>query len=144
MHARACTRRQEGPTFGNQFFLSLLSSDHQADASTPESSFCLFAFGFSPYRASLYSPDCPETHHIDQPGLQLRDPPACVLGLREGPLTPSSTESSCFDLSPNGVQWSVLASWPVSAFSLPSQGRQSFSSVHSWLTVHSEQFLKAG
>lgn len=89
MHARACTRRQEGPTFGNQFFLSLLSSDQQADASAPESSFCLFAFGFSPYRASLSSPDCPETHHIDQPGLQLRDPPACVLGLREGPLHPA-------------------------------------------------------
>lgn len=64
---------------------------------------------------------------------------ACLsAGTKGGASTPSSTESSCFDLSPNGVQWSVLASWPVSVFSLPSQGRQSFSSVHSWLTVLSE------
>jgi hypothetical protein len=36
-------------------------------------------------RASLYSPDCPGTHFVDQAGLELRNPPASasqVLGLK--------------------------------------------------------------
>jgi hypothetical protein len=36
-------------------------------------------------RASLYSPDCPGTHFVDQAGLKLRNPPASasqVLGLK--------------------------------------------------------------
>jgi hypothetical protein len=36
-------------------------------------------------RVSLYSPGCPETHFVDQAGLELRNPPASasqVLGLK--------------------------------------------------------------
>jgi hypothetical protein len=36
-------------------------------------------------RVSLYSPDCPGTHSVDQAGLELRNPPASasqVLGLK--------------------------------------------------------------
>ena len=36
-------------------------------------------------RVSLYSPDCPGTHSVDQAGLKLRNPPASasgVLGLK--------------------------------------------------------------
>ena len=36
-------------------------------------------------RVSLYSPDCPGTHFVDQAGLELRNPPASasqVLGLK--------------------------------------------------------------
>ena len=46
---------------------------------------CLFVFGFVFHRVSLYSPGCPETHFVDQAGLELRNPPASasqVLGLK--------------------------------------------------------------
>jgi hypothetical protein len=36
-------------------------------------------------RVSLYSPGCPETHFVDQAGLELRNPPASasqVLGIK--------------------------------------------------------------
>jgi hypothetical protein len=36
-------------------------------------------------RISLYSPDCPGTHSVDQAGLELRNPPASasqVLGIK--------------------------------------------------------------
>jgi hypothetical protein len=35
---------------------------------------CLFVF-VSQDRVSLYSPDCPGTHFVDQAGLELRNPP---------------------------------------------------------------------
>jgi hypothetical protein len=43
-------------------------------------------------RVSLYSPGCPETHFVDQAGLELRNPPASasqVLGLKACASTPS-------------------------------------------------------
>jgi hypothetical protein len=48
--------------------------------------FC-FGFGFLVFRdrVSLCSPGCPETHFVDQAGLELRNPPASasqVLGLK--------------------------------------------------------------
>jgi hypothetical protein len=48
--------------------------------------FCLFVFLFCFFRdkVSLYSPDCPGIHFVDQAGLKLRNPPASasrVLGL---------------------------------------------------------------
>jgi hypothetical protein len=46
--------------------------------------FCLFVFVFQD-RVSLYSPDCPGTHSVDEAGLELRNPPASasqVLGLK--------------------------------------------------------------
>jgi hypothetical protein len=52
--------------------------------------FCLivwlvgFGFGFQD-RVSIYSPGCPETHFVDQAGLELRNPPASasrMLGLK--------------------------------------------------------------
>jgi hypothetical protein len=42
-------------------------------------------------RVSLYSPGCPETHSVDQAGLELRNPPASasrVLGLKACTITP--------------------------------------------------------
>jgi hypothetical protein len=42
-------------------------------------------------RVSLYSPDCPGTHSVDQAGLELRNPPASasqVLGLKACVTTP--------------------------------------------------------
>jgi hypothetical protein len=50
--------------------------------------FCFFVFfglDFFRDRVSLYSPGCPETHFVDQAGLELRNPPASasqVLGLK--------------------------------------------------------------
>jgi hypothetical protein len=48
--------------------------------------FCFVLFLFFFYdRVSLYSPGCPGTHSVDQPGLELRNLPACasqVLGLK--------------------------------------------------------------
>jgi hypothetical protein len=49
--------------------------------------FCLFVclFLVFPDRISLYSPDCPRTHFVDQAGLELRNLPAStsqVLGLK--------------------------------------------------------------
>jgi hypothetical protein len=44
-------------------------------------------------RVSLYSPGCPETHFVDQAGLELRNPPASasqVLGLKVCATTPGS------------------------------------------------------
>jgi hypothetical protein len=44
-----------------------------------------FFFFFFENRVSLYSPDCPGTHFVDQAGLELRNPPASasqVLGLK--------------------------------------------------------------
>jgi hypothetical protein len=53
----------------------------------------LFSFSFLVFRdkVSLYSPGCPETHYVDQAGLELRNPPASasqVLGLKAGATTP--------------------------------------------------------
>jgi hypothetical protein len=42
-------------------------------------------------RVSLYSPDCPGTHFVDQAGLELRNPPASasrLLGLKVCATTP--------------------------------------------------------
>jgi hypothetical protein len=42
-------------------------------------------------RVSLFSPGCPETHFVDQAGLELRNPPASasqVLGLKACTTTP--------------------------------------------------------
>jgi hypothetical protein len=50
--------------------------------------FVLFCFGD---RVSLYSPDCPGTHFVDQAGLELRNLPASasrVLGLKACATTP--------------------------------------------------------
>jgi hypothetical protein len=52
--------------------------------------FWFLVFGFWFFfrdRVSLYSPGCPGTHFVDQPGLELRNPPASastsqVLGLK--------------------------------------------------------------
>jgi hypothetical protein len=47
--------------------------------------FVLFCFVFRD-GVSLYSPDCPGTHFVDQAGFELRNPPAFasrVLGLKE-------------------------------------------------------------
>jgi hypothetical protein len=52
----------------------------------------LFFFFFRD-RVSLYSPDCPGTHFVDQAGLELRNPPASasqVLGLKACTTTPGS------------------------------------------------------
>jgi hypothetical protein len=52
--------------------------------------FCLFCFVFRD-GVSLYSPGCPETHFVDQTGLELRNPPASasqVLGLKACATTP--------------------------------------------------------
>jgi hypothetical protein len=49
---------------------------------------CFFVFQD---RISLYSPDCPGTHFVDQAGLELRNPPASasrVLGLKTCTITP--------------------------------------------------------
>ena len=57
----------------------------------------LFCFGLVWFglvfrdRVSLYSPDCPGTHSVDQAGLELRNPPASasqVLGLQAYTTTP--------------------------------------------------------
>ena len=43
-------------------------------------------------RVSLYSPGCPETHFVDQAGLEPRNPPASasqVLGSRHAPPQPN-------------------------------------------------------
>jgi hypothetical protein len=40
------------------------------------SSVCLFVFMVFRDRVSLYSSGCPGTHFVDQPGLELRNPPA--------------------------------------------------------------------
>jgi hypothetical protein len=48
-------------------------------------------FFFLRDRVYLYSPGCPETHFIDQAGLELRNPPASasqVLGLKACATTP--------------------------------------------------------
>jgi hypothetical protein len=37
---------------------------------------CLFVWLVFPDRVSLCSPGCPETHSVDQTGLELRNPPA--------------------------------------------------------------------
>jgi hypothetical protein len=45
----------------------------------------LFIYWFFRDRISLYSPGCSGTHFVDQPGLELRNPPASasqVLGLK--------------------------------------------------------------
>jgi hypothetical protein len=50
-------------------------------------------------RVSLYSPGCPETHFVDQAGLQLRNPPASafrVLGLKACATMPGFL--SCFEV----------------------------------------------
>jgi hypothetical protein len=47
--------------------------------------FFLFCFLVFRDRVSLCHPGCPETHSVDQAGLELRDPPASaseVLGLK--------------------------------------------------------------
>jgi hypothetical protein len=52
----------------------------------------LFIFLFFRDRVSLCSPGCPETHSVDQAGLELRNPPASasqVLGLKACATTPS-------------------------------------------------------
>jgi hypothetical protein len=38
--------------------------------------FIFFGFLVFQDRVSLYSPGCPETHFVDQAGLELRNPPA--------------------------------------------------------------------
>jgi hypothetical protein len=46
---------------------------------------CLFGWLVFQDRVSLCSPGCPETHFVDQAGLELRNPPAStsqVLGLK--------------------------------------------------------------
>jgi hypothetical protein len=51
--------------------------------------FCLFVCFRD--RVPLYSPGCPGTHSVDQPGLELRNPPASafrVLGLKVCATTP--------------------------------------------------------
>jgi hypothetical protein len=48
-------------------------------------SFCFVLFFVFQYRVSLYSPGCPETHFVNQAGLELKNPPASayrVLGLK--------------------------------------------------------------
>jgi hypothetical protein len=42
--------------------------------------FFFFFFFFLVFRdrVSLYSPGCPGTHAVDQAGLELRNPPACL------------------------------------------------------------------
>jgi hypothetical protein len=60
--------------------------------------FVLFCFVFVLRdRVSLYSPGCPETHSVDQAGLELRNPPASasrVLGLKACTTT-LSFQTSC-------------------------------------------------
>jgi hypothetical protein len=51
----------------------------------------VFCFCFFRDRVSLYSPDWPRTHFVDQAGLKLRNPPASasqVLGLKACATTP--------------------------------------------------------
>ena len=62
----------------------------------PRSPCCVelfFGFGFVfRDRVSLYSPGCPETHSVDQAGLELRNQPASasrVLGLKPCTTMPS-------------------------------------------------------
>jgi hypothetical protein len=55
---------------------------------------CLFVWD----RVSLYSPDCPGTHFVDQAGLKLRNPPASasrVLGLKACATTARQVASFC-------------------------------------------------
>jgi hypothetical protein len=56
---------------------------------------CLFLFVclfFSRDRFSLCSPGCPETHSVDQAGLELRNPPASASQVPAPPL-PAPTVS---------------------------------------------------
>jgi hypothetical protein len=60
--------------------------------------FFFFFFLVSRDRVSLYSPDCPGTHFVDQAGLKLRNPPASasrVLGLKACAIMPGFVSLSC-------------------------------------------------
>jgi hypothetical protein len=62
-------------------------------------------------RVSLYSPGCPETHFVDQAGLELRSPPASasqVLGLKAFATTPGCGQVSYGGEMSGG--WAVLSS----------------------------------
>ena len=60
---------------------------------------------------SLYSPDCPGTHSVDQAGLELRDVPASasqVLGLKVCTTMPGRDTSSCVSTAhDNSFYWEV-------------------------------------
>jgi hypothetical protein len=66
--------------------------DSDLDSVEEDASFCqgfflflVLVWIFFRDRVSLYSPGCPETHFVDQAGLELRNPPASasqVLGLK--------------------------------------------------------------
>jgi hypothetical protein len=63
-------------------------------------------------KVSLYSSGCPETHSVDQAGLELRNPPASasqVLGLKVCPTTARPTFMFLSDLKP-GLLSSCLIS----------------------------------
>jgi hypothetical protein len=78
-------------------------------------------------KAFLCSPGCPETHSVDQAGLELRNPPASasrVLGLKACTTTPGSSQVfysefflHCLPPGPHfyGTRawWTLLSSVPV-------------------------------
>ena len=73
-------------------------------------SFFFFFFFFLVFRdrVSLYSPDCPGTHSIDEAGLKLRNPPASayrVLGLKACAITPGYGPDFLFN---NTFLWLLL------------------------------------
>ena len=47
--------------------------------------------GWSQDRVSPCSPDCPETHSVDQAGKELRDPPASASQVLEGKVCSSTS-----------------------------------------------------
>jgi hypothetical protein len=65
-------------------------------------------------RISLYSPDCPGTHFVDQAGLKLRNPPASasqVLGLKVCATMPGHSDTF-YTSSPKGSQGDqLLLAW---------------------------------
>ena len=63
--------------------------------------FVLFCFVAFQDRVSLCSPGCPETHSVDQAGLELKNPPASasqVLGLKGRFITPPRSSASTLGL----------------------------------------------
>jgi hypothetical protein len=75
--------------------------------------FCLFCFVFQD-RISLYSPDCPGTHFVDQAGLKLKILPASasrVPGLKACSTMPSLPNFSAYMTLPfilSFTYWKIL------------------------------------
>jgi hypothetical protein len=89
--------------------------------------FVLFWFGFLLFRdrVSLYSPDCPGTHFVDQAGLELRNPPASasqVLGLK------ACTTTAWLTLLSMCRQYRNFLTWPGSGGDLEAEVGGSLSS----------------